>query len=438
MPQALIDSTRVWTRMSPADRTRLAAHAAALGAVAIAALVRWALGIPGDAAPFLFFTAAVALIGSIGGAAPAATAILASLLLARVVSAAPWLLCLLFAIEAGAVTVIVERLSRALGLNRDWLESADASLRGHRATERRGRVVAAAFDRLQQASPERVVITLDREGRIADWGASAVRLYGVSGERVIGSSGAELFGPAAGAEAYASILADARTGTPARSRRRHVRQDGTPFDVEIELHALPPAAGDGFTLVIHDLSSQQAWELSARLAAERQQALREEADLAQRQMSSLRNVTDASLDAMPSVDGAAALLERLRAEVGADGIAVVRAREFRPSVFAAPEGLQPEPARFRAAAWAQRGLRTVMIHNDPIRVSEMTAVGWPEEVRSMIAVPVMRGGELVAMIEVAYLRGSRSTEWEISMIQMVAVRAVGMLHEVHANSGAIA
>lgn len=428
MRQAVTESMRAWSRIGAADRDRIVAHGTALGTVAAVALVRWLLGIPDTSAPFLLFTVAVAYSASVGGIAAAITAMLASVLLARTLFLAPWWLGGFFAVEAGVISAMVVRLTQTSRQYRDWLDSADASLSSVRTAERRGRVVAAAFARLQSASQERVVVTLDRDGRIADWGEAATRLYQVGGDRVIGSSGAELFGPAANAAAFATVLSEARKGLVGRSRGRHVRADNTPFDVDLELHALPTLAGDGFTLLIHDLSNIQANELAARLAAERQQALREEVDLAHRQMSSLRSVTDQYLDTIPALDGAAGLLERLRTEVAADGIAIVRSRRFRPAVFPAPEGLQPDPERIHGDL-TKRGHRTQLIHNDPERVSEMTTVGWPEDVRSLIAVPIVRAGETEGMIEVAYLHGRRSTEWEIALIQMVAVRAVSLLQE---------
>jgi PAS domain-containing protein len=439
MRQALTKSMRGWSRIGAANRYRIVYHGTALGTVAVVALVRWLLGVPDSSAPFLLFLGAIAYSTSVGGTVAAITAILASVLAARTMFFAPWELCAFFAAEAAFIAAVVVRLSQTVQQYHDWLETADASLSSVKTAERRGRVVAAAFAHLQGASQERVVVTLDRDGRIADWGEAATRLYQVGGDRVIGSSGVELFGPAANAAAFATVLSEARQGRTARSRGRHVRADGTPFDVDVELHALPALAGDGFTLLIHDLSNIQASELAARQAAERQRALREDIDLAQRQLSSMRSVTDQYLDTIPSVEGVAGLLERLRTEVAADGIAIVRSRGFNSAVFSAPEGLQPDPGRVHRDDLAQRGLRTHLIHNDPARVSEMTTVGWPEEVGSLIAVPIVRAGEAEGMIEVAYRRGCRSTEWEIALIQMVAVRAVSLLQQTtDAKAGALA
>jgi PAS domain S-box-containing protein len=437
--EALTEPRLAWSHITPAEREHIVAHATALGAVVAAALARWILGIPGVTVPFLLFTLAVAYSASVGGSAAAITAVLASTLLARTISSAPWALCLLFAIEAGAVALIVIRLSQAFQQHRDWLESADMALRGSKTVERQGRRIGAAFSCLQEASLEHLAITLDRDGRIAEWGEAAATLYGVDAAEAIGSSGAELFGTGSTSDEFEGALIEARKGGVPRAHGRHVHGDGTQFTVDVELRALPALTGDGFTLLIHDLTRQEGVEATNRLAAEREQGLRDELADAHRQLASIRSVSDPHFDALPGGNGATALLDRLRSEINADGIAIVRAGAYRESIVSAPEGVQPDPSRLQGEARPQRGRRTVLIHNDPARVSEMTTVGWPDDVRTLIAVPVIRAGEVEAMIEVAYLRGRRSTEWEISLIQIAATRVTGLLNEAaYAKTGAVA
>ena len=436
--EALTDPKLAWSRVAGAERQRILAHATALGVVVAAALVRWILGIPGAIVPFLFFTLAVAYSAAIGGSAPAITAGLVSILLARLAGAS-WTLCLLFAIEAGAVATIVVRLSQSFQQHREWLDSADLALRGSRTVERQGRRVAAAFSRLQESSAEYLSVILDRDGQVAEWSDVAARQYGVGGDEAIGSSGAELFGTGSSREEFERALTEARTGLCPQAHGRHVHGDGTPFAVDVELRALPTLSGDGFTLLIHDLTRQEGFETTTRLAAEREQALRDELADAHRQLASIRSVSDPHFDALAGISGATALLDRLRSEIHADGIAIVRANGYRDSIVSAPEGVQPDPSRLQGEARAHRGRRTVLIHNDAARVGEMTTVGWPEEVRTLIAVPVVRAGEVEAMIEVAYLRGRRSTEWEIGLIQVAATRVTGLLNEaVYAKTGAVA
>jgi GAF domain-containing protein len=169
-------------------------------------------------------------------------------------------------------------------------------------------------------------------------------------------------------------------------------------------------------VLVHDLSRRQASESAARLAEEKTNALRDEVDVTKRQLASLLTITDPDLDTLSVTDAATALLDRLRAEIGADGVAIVR-----------------------AGASGHRPGRTLLIHNDAARVREMSAVDWGSEVSSLIAVPVVRGGRSEAVIEVAYFRGRRSTEWEIALIQVVAARAVGLLQDTkYAQIGAVA
>jgi GAF domain-containing protein len=144
---------------------------------------------------------------------------------------------------------------------------------------------------------------------------------------------------------------------------------------------------------------------------------------------------------LTGADAISSLLDRLRTAVGADGIALVQIGGFRPRLFWAGEGLQPQPAstQSHAGTAGERLGRTVLIHNDAARVGEMSAARWPPDVLSLISVPVLRGGETHAVIEVAYLRGRRSTEWEIALIQVAAARAAGLLKdESYAKTGAVA
>jgi hypothetical protein len=79
-----------------------------------------------------------------------------------------------------------------------------------------------------------------------------------------------------------------------------------------------------------------------------------------------------------------------------------------------------------------------MIHNDPAAVAESSAAGWPADVSSMMAMPVVRAGTTQAMVEVAYRTGRRATEWEIALVQVAAARIAGLQDDRYADSGAVA
>jgi PAS domain S-box-containing protein len=341
---------------------------------------------------------------------------LLSILMARIFAEVSWWLCAGFALEAALVIELVRRLTSALSQQQERLASAQASVRAVRDVERQTRVTDTVLSRLEEAAAEWAIVTLDREGRIASWGRGAAQLYGISGDALTGSSAATLFGAELGATEFGRLLSDARVGTSVRFRASQQRADGTRFDAEVEIRWLSLLAGDGFTVLIHDLSRSQAFEAAAMLAADTEKALREEADVANRQLVSLQMITDPDLDALSVTEAATALLDRLRAEIGADGVAIVRAGASR-----------------------HRQGRTLLIHNDAARVREMSAVAWGADVSSLIAVPVVRGGQTEAVIEVAYLRARRSTEREIALIQVVAARAAGLLQDTkYAQIGAVA
>ena len=70
-----------------------------------------------------------------------------------------------------------------------------------------------------------------------------------------------------------------------------------------------------------------------------------------------------------------------------------------------------------------------MIHNDPAAVAEVSAAVWPDDVSSLIAVPLVRAGSTTAVLEVVNRTGRRATEWEIALVQVVAARIAGFLED---------
>src|SRR5262245_55666425 len=106
--------------------------------------------------------------------------------------------------------------------------------------------------------------------------------------------------------------------------------------------------------------------------------------------------------------------------------------------FCASGGLQCQPGHQRPLLdWAPDRARTLIIHNDPSGVAEVSAAVWPHDVSSLIAVPVVRPGSKPAVMEVVNRTGRRATEWEIALIQVVAERIAGFLEdEFYTESGA--
>jgi PAS domain S-box-containing protein len=320
----------------------------------------------------------------------------------------------------------VARLSAALQKQRRQLNAAEASILELQSLVRHGRAIDIAFGHLEEVSTDDVLVILDQEGRITGWRAGATRLYGCTAEDVLGMSGAALFCPAVPDQDFRGVLAEASRHGVARQSGRHRRADGTQFDADVEVR--PLLEHGGFTMLTRDRTRRQEWQAFAASAADEGTVLREEAAVAQRQLATLQSVTDPSLNALPGPHLVTTLLDRLREAVEAGGVALVRFDEPEGSVLPATDGLQPQGLVWRGQS-DTRGLadgRILLIQNDPPRVAESSAVGWPGTVSSLIAVPVLCGGRLEGAIEVVHERGRRSTEWEIALIQVVAAR-VGLL-----------
>jgi len=422
-----IDGAR--ERIADGERRRLQSHAVALGAVAVAVLVKYLFAVPETPTPFLLYAAAIAYASSRGEWAAGAVATLASLLVARTTSDVPLSASLWFCVDGFVVSALVARLATALDAERRRVTAADALVRELKAFERDGQIVRAAFGSFDAASVDEAVVILDARGRIADWRAGATRLYG-PGVGIIGASAASLFASGAGDPPFLRLLADARNGGTRYSGRQR-REDGTEFDATVEISPLSRGGADGFAMIVHDLTRQRAWEAFAKTAADTHTELREEAKAVQSQLATLQHLSDPLLNALAGPDVVNTLLDRLRTAVGADGIALVQAGRIRPRTFCAPGGLQCEPvfSLRRADVRAQPLGRTMLIHNDAAKVSEMSAVRWPDDVSSMIAVPVVRAGATQAVIEVVNLRGRFATDWELALIQVVAARLGGLIRE---------
>jgi PAS domain-containing protein len=370
--------------------------------VACAAATALFGGATGAAATFLLSGALVAFSASVGGLSAGVVVGLVALLAARVTSQVEPVPGMLFIIEALLISVLVARLSAAVQQQRRQLSAGEARVLELQSLVRQGRAIDIALGHLEEVSTDDVLVILDQEGRITGWRAGAVRLYGCAAEDVLGMSGA------------------------ARRSGRHRRADGAEFDADVEVR--PLVEHGGFAMLTRDRTRRQEWQAFAASAADEGTALREQAAVAQRQLATLQSVTDPSLNALPGPHLVTTLLDRLRQAVEAGGVALVRFDEAEGCVLPATDGLQPQGVVWRGQS-DERGLadgRILLIQNDPPRVAELTTVGWPDTVSSLIAVPVLCGGRLEGALEVVHERGRRSTEWEIALIQVVAAR-VGVL-----------
>ena len=408
------------------EQKRLIAHAIAIGAVAVAVVTRWLFGFGGDA-PFALFFAAIAVSAACGGIAPALVAALASLIAVRVTTDASFAAALMFAAEGMTVALVVVVLRASLDDERKRISAMEPWMRELKSTERQGRLVDSAFSQLDEAA-DTVVVVLDGAGRVSSWRAGATRLYGIRAEDMLGSIPATLFDELPD-DGFARLISGARQGEAGHTGRQR-RGDGSSFDADVRIRPLSRGGFDGFAMIVRDLTSEQAFH-----------QLQQEADVANRQLLTLRHVTDPSLNSLAGGDFVATLLDRLREAIDAEGVALVSMEKFRRRVVCAASGLQSERGVYRPPLDLRRADagRTLMIHNDKAAVAEASVAGWPADVSSMMAMPVVRAGSTQAMMEVVYRTGRRATEWEFALVQVAAARIAGCLQDDRlADSGAVA
>jgi len=423
--------------MASAEWDRLRTHALALLFVTAAVAAKVFLGITAESATFVLSGAAVAFSTATGGLPAGVVATLTAVVLARAINHASPVVSGLFALEGFLISVVVIRLSAVAEEYAQEVDAAEARIRELKTLERHGRAIDIACERLEHVPSDYAVVILDPRGRITEWRAGAQRQFGWRPDDVVGTSGSRLFALDSDDEGFTQLLARAKASGIARWNGRQHRADGTEFEAQVDIQPFVEPGCDGFTILIHDRTREQEWQAFTASTVDAQVALREEADVAQRQLATLQHVTDPSLYALPTADVVTALLDRLREAVDADGVALVRGQDSRRRVVAATEGLQPIGAAERPDGASDH--RTLLIQNDPARVAEMSLAGWPETVSSMIAVPVMYAGRVEGAIEVVGLRGRRSTEWEIAVIQVVAGRFAGRtLGERYVRADAVA
>jgi PAS domain S-box-containing protein len=291
--------------------------------------------------------------------------------------------------------------------------------------------------RLEQASDHTALILLDRTGRISDWRTGAARLYGLENSAMVGRAAATMFDERQ--VDFPRLLSEARRAA-IRHACRQMRADGTTFAAEIEISPIVSSGFDGFTMIVHDLTHQQARAAADWSTAEAHARLRAEIELAEQQLSTLQDLTDPRLNSLGDAQFVAELLERLRTAIKSEGIALIHFGRVPYHLFCASNGIQCQRGNHRPVVDVEADLaRALMIHNDPSGVAEVSTAIWPDDVSSLIAVPLVRAGSKQAVMEVVYRTGRRATEWEIALVQVVAARIAGFLEdESYMDSGASA
>jgi len=414
--------------IATADQRRVAAYAFAASLVVAASLLQWIAARAVSEPQLWLFHVAIVLTAAYADAAATLVAILLSMLLARVTAAIPLSTALLFGIEGVVIGIVVLRMAAAIRNLRQDRDALQTSVRDLDSTARHGHRMDRALNHLDQASEHTILVLLDQAGRVSDWRSGATRLYGFESGEMVGTGAVALFDEP-GRRDFPRLLREARR-TPTRRTCRQVRAGGMMFEAEIVLSPLVPGGLDGFAMIVHDLTPQQARAAADLSTVETQTRLRGEIELAQRQLLTLQHLTDPLLNSLDDVQFVSELLDRLRTSIHAEGIALIDLNRHPRQLFCASEGIQCELIHPRPAAALTADLaRTVMIHNDPAGVAEVSTAVWPDTVSSLIVVPLVRAGSTTAIMEVVNRTGRRATEWDIALVQVVAARIAGFLED---------
>ena len=423
--------------MEEHDRRR--AHLFALLLVAVAATAKHVTGLTDGSKTYTVYMLAIAISALMGGFAPACVAVMASLLLAGAYAhtAIGSAELLLFALEGLGVAVVVAAVSsrvRAANAEIETLEAASGELRGQ---ARRGHLTHNALEHLEEMAPDVAVFVVNSQGLIVEWSCSAERMYGSTTEEIVGSSVTAILSDGLATTDVQALL----TAKPPTERTRrpsvHRRSDGTRVHVELEVKPCRPPFSELFTIAVHDMSRQRESDAFREAAVRAQAALQKAADDAQSQLAALESLTDPSVNPVAGSAAIGELVERLRASLRADGIALVHLGRSGTRVVSGA-GLRPtqvRPPGVAATSGTTDG-RVALVHNDAARVAQLSALAWPPTVSSIMVVPVCHTGQAGFRLEVVNERRAPATEWDLALARIVADRLTpAIARQIPADSG---
>jgi PAS domain S-box-containing protein len=377
-----------------------------------------------------------------GGVAPAVVAALAAVLLANADAPANlWSAGrLTFALEGFGLALLVGGVGSRVREGAVRLATADSANETLSREVRRGRISHDAFEHLGELAPEATAFVVNLQGLVVEWPGSAARLYGYTEAQMLGSHVSLILGESWRPGIDQVPTADER-GEPARRSGVHRRSDGTPLHVECAIRRCGDHDHEHFTIAVQDLSRRRETDAFREAALRAQTALQHAADEAQARLETLEALTDPTINVVGGAAGIDDLLDRLRSAVRAEGVALVRVGRTSTRLVAAA-GLQPDGGA-KSGGPASSGTadsRVALVHNDPVRVTQVSALQWPATVSSILVVPVCQSGPVAFRMEVVNERRAPATEWDLALARIVADRlsSAMLLHTPAKSADAVA
>ena len=424
---------------TPEELERRRAHLFALLLVAVAGVVSHVTGLTDGNAQYTVYVTVIAVAAAVGGVAPACVAALAAILLvtSNGESATGAGGRLLFAFEGFGVAWIVGTITDRLREVTSQLASTISVKTELSRQVHRGHMLRDAFEQLEEMAETAAVFTVNAQGLIVEWPRSAARMYGITADQALGSN-VSILGDSS-RPGLQHLLETEWSGEPIRSGGVHRRSDGTTMHVEFHARRCSRDA-EHATIAVHDLSRRRETEAFRDAALRAQTALQGAADQAQGQLEMLEWLTDPSVSVAAGPGAIGELIERLRSAVRAEGVALVQVGRMATRVVAAA-GLRPGESG-GAVATANAGIadnRVALVHNDPTRVAQVSAVKWSPTVSSILVVPVCQSGPIAFRLELVNERRAAASEWDLALARIVADRlAYAMLLRGRDSAGAVA
>ena len=203
--------------------------------------------------------------------------------------------------------ILSRRLARSFELEQQERQRAEAAATAlAESEERKAAILASALD---------AVITIDLEGNIEEFNATAEKMFGYSSGEAIGQEMAELIVPERFREEHRAGLARFRqTGEgPILGKRIEMmasRRDGAEFPVELTVRAVRAGRGTFFTGFVRDIGDRKGAERERTALLLRERDARARAEAAESRSTFLAEASEvlgSSLDYRTTLSSVAAL-----------------------------------------------------------------------------------------------------------------------------------
>jgi PAS domain S-box-containing protein len=258
-------------------------------------------------------------------------------------------------------------------------------------------------------------VTLDRDGIIRVWNVAAERMFGWPAREAIGKPFRALVTPPEFRDRHdARRLALVDSSDPVATEIYDTelqRRDGTRFPAESTVSKVEAQGEILVSGFIRDVTDRRRRQ-EEREALMREQAAREEAERVAELVSGMQLLVDAALAHRTLDDILSDLVTRVRGVLQADAASIHLVEEGRLVLRAASDGSPGAPFTGEAFAARVGEAREPLLVQDP----------GPEEVASVIGVPLLAEGEVGGVVVTSAAPPRRFTADDLSILRLAADR----------------